>query len=82
MDRKAIDLRPMIHTFALSAAARTVGWAEAKAYLAQHPELLLEAERQLRQSPGLRRLAKQWRADAEAELRQNRAERAKRRSEA
>ena len=39
-------------------------------------------ERQLRQAPGLRRIAKQWRADAEASLRQNRAERAKRRSEA
>jgi hypothetical protein len=72
----------MIHTFALSAAARTVGWGCAREHLAQHPELLLEAERQLRQSPGIRRLGKQWRAAAEAELRQNRAERAKRRSEA
>jgi hypothetical protein len=81
MDRRAIDLRPMIHTFALSAAASVVGWGCAREHLAQHPELLLEAERKLRQSPGLRRLAAQWRADAEAELRQNRAERAKRRNE-
>jgi hypothetical protein len=82
MDRRAIDLRPMIHTFALSTAARTVGWGCAREHLAQHPELLLEAERQLRQAPGLRRIAAQWRAAAEASLAQGRAERAKRRSEA
>jgi hypothetical protein len=68
-----MDLRPAIQMFALCAAARAVGWASAREQLAAHPELLIEAERQLRQAPGVRRLAKQWRSDAEAELRENRA---------
>jgi hypothetical protein len=71
-----MDLRPAIRMFALCAAARTVGWANAAAHVADHPELLREAELQLRRAPGVRRIAKQWRSDAEAELRENRAKRA------
>jgi hypothetical protein len=66
-----MDLRPAIRMFALCTAARAVGWGCAREYLAQHPELLRDAERKLRQSPGLRRIARQWRAAAEAELREN-----------
>jgi hypothetical protein len=52
-----MDLRPVIQMFALCAAARAVGWAEAKAHLAEHPELLIEAELTLRRAPGIRRMA-------------------------
>jgi hypothetical protein len=71
-----MDLRPAIRMFALCAAARAVGWGSAREHLAQHPELLIEAELQLRRAPGIRRMAQQWRAAAEAELAQGRAERA------
>jgi hypothetical protein len=71
-----IDLRSAIRMFALCAAARAVGWGCAREHLAKHPELLLEAELTLRRAPGMRQIAKQWRASAEAELRENRAERA------
>jgi hypothetical protein len=49
-------------------------WACAS--LAEHPELLIEAALTLRRAPGIRRMAQQWRANAEAELAQGRAERA------
>jgi hypothetical protein len=68
-----MDLRPAIRMFALCAAARAVGWGWAREHLANHPELLREAELQLRQAPGIRRMVQQWRANAEAELRENRA---------
>jgi hypothetical protein len=70
-----IDLRPAIRVFALLAAKKALGVSDieaAKAYVAEHPELLREAELQLRRAPGIRQIAKQWRANAEAELRANR----------
>lgn len=78
------DLRPAIRMFALMAAQQALrdqGLCDsadaAKDYVAQHPALLREAELTLRRAPGIRRIAKQWRSDAEAELRENRAERAR-----
>jgi hypothetical protein len=68
-----MDLRPAIRLFALLAAQKGLGNSDietAKAYVADHPELLREAELQLRRAPGVRQIAKQWRANAEAELRQ------------
>jgi hypothetical protein len=73
-----MDLRPAIRLFALLAAQKTLGVSDietAKAYVAEHPELLREAELQLRRAPGVRQIAKQWRANAEAELRKNRTNR-------
>jgi len=70
-----MDLRPAIRLFALLAAQKALGNSDsetAKAYVADHPELLREAELQLRRAPGVRQIAKQWRANAEAELRHNR----------
>jgi hypothetical protein len=76
-DQTMMDIRPAIFIFALCIARDrgAANDAEAKAYLAKHPELLIEAELTLRRSPGVRRLAMQWRANAEAELREVRAER-------
>jgi hypothetical protein len=78
-NRTMMDLRPAIRMFALLAAQKTLAERgepsdseTAKAYVAEHPELLREAELQLRRAPGVRQIAKQWRANAEAELRAKR----------
>lgn len=68
-----IDLRHSIRFFALdaaSAALRAEGLDAcldaAKAYLAEHPELLRDAELTLRASPVVRQMAKRWREEAAA----------------
>jgi hypothetical protein len=44
-----MDLRPAIRLLALFAARKAL--SDAKAYVADHPELLREAEHQLRRAP-------------------------------
>jgi hypothetical protein len=75
----------MIHFFALDLAQKALRERKlpsdseaAKAYLAENPQLLIDAELTLRQAPGMRLLAKRWREAAEAGLRENRALRARR----